>query len=270
MVVDVSEVVLVLLRQSMKRLLVGMRKAVSPQRDAFGSVGGGIAALLDPEDLLQLLLANPEEDRVLRLVDAVVGVGEDREESCPRARRCSGRAAATDGRSPRRAPGSAADLGERGAVVPVNGEEEALGVEAVHLDQPVFVGGGAVGDDEVEVAWNPKTSRRVSKASVSGRSRSSQMKPPLASSSAADSRLKCISVLPRSWTTWQVVGPPRRAAESVPRAQAPLCRHRALASPQPSRGSCSRARVAPPAGSPGAQCRATSIGAGEVWSRDAA
>jgi Mg2+ and Co2+ transporter CorA len=29
----------------MKRLLVGMRKAVSPQRDAFASVGGEIAAL---------------------------------------------------------------------------------------------------------------------------------------------------------------------------------------------------------------------------------
>jgi magnesium transporter len=29
----------------MKRLLVGMRKAVSPQRDAFASVAGGIAAL---------------------------------------------------------------------------------------------------------------------------------------------------------------------------------------------------------------------------------
>jgi len=32
-----------------------------------------------------------------------------------------------------------ADLGKRGAVVAVDGDEEALGVEAVHLDQPVVV-----------------------------------------------------------------------------------------------------------------------------------
>ena len=32
-----------------------------------------------------------------------------------------------------------ADLGERGAVVSVNGDEEALGVEAVHLDEAVLI-----------------------------------------------------------------------------------------------------------------------------------
>src|SRR5207244_1655134 len=37
------------------------------------------------------------------------------------------------------------------AVVVVDGDEEPLGVEAVHLDQTVVVGSGAVDDDEDEV-----------------------------------------------------------------------------------------------------------------------
>ena len=44
-----------------------------------------------------------------------------------------------------------AELGEGGALVAVDGDEEALGVEAVHLDEPVVVGDGAVDDEEDEV-----------------------------------------------------------------------------------------------------------------------
>jgi hypothetical protein len=41
---------------------------------------------------------------------------------------------------------------------------------------------------------------------LSGSSRSSQKKPPLASNSTTFSRLKSIWALPRSWTTTQVLG----------------------------------------------------------------
>ena len=42
-------------------------------------------------------------------------------------------------------------LGEGRRLVAVDGDEEAFGVEAVHLDQPVLVGDGAVDDEEDEV-----------------------------------------------------------------------------------------------------------------------
>ena len=44
-----------------------------------------------------------------------------------------------------------AHVGERGRFVAVDGDEELLGVEAVHLDEPVGVRDGAVDDDEDEV-----------------------------------------------------------------------------------------------------------------------
>src|SRR5207253_2540923 len=44
-----------------------------------------------------------------------------------------------------------ADLREGGEVVPMDGDEEALRVETMHLDQPVAVVGRAVDDDEDEV-----------------------------------------------------------------------------------------------------------------------
>src|SRR5262249_49366705 len=44
-----------------------------------------------------------------------------------------------------------ANLGERGAVVVVNRDEAAFGIEAVHLDQAVLVLDGPVDDDEDEV-----------------------------------------------------------------------------------------------------------------------
>jgi hypothetical protein len=43
-------------------------------------------------------------------------------------------------------------LGEGRRLVAVDGDEEAFGIEAVHLDQPVLVGDGAVHDKEDEVA----------------------------------------------------------------------------------------------------------------------
>jgi hypothetical protein len=46
---------------------------------------------------------------------------------------------------------AAADLGEGGAVVAVDGDEEALGVEAMHLDEPVVVWCSAIDDHKDEV-----------------------------------------------------------------------------------------------------------------------
>jgi hypothetical protein len=43
------------------------------------------------------------------------------------------------------------DLGEGRAVVAMHGHQAALRVEAVHLDEPVGIGRGAVDDDEDEV-----------------------------------------------------------------------------------------------------------------------
>jgi hypothetical protein len=43
------------------------------------------------------------------------------------------------------------DLCEGRTVVTMNGDQEPFGVEAMHLDQPVVVGAGAVDDDEDEV-----------------------------------------------------------------------------------------------------------------------
>jgi hypothetical protein len=98
----------------------------------------------------------------------------------------------------------------------VDGDQEALGVEAVHLDQPVVVESGAVDDEEHEVVvlvdlrpppemlgvldrergWNSKTSRRISKSSLSGWWRSSQKNSPLASTRSAVLRLNAIVLLP--------------------------------------------------------------------------
>ena len=82
-------------------------------------------------------------------------------------------------------PVAAPDLGERGTVVVVDRDQEALGVEAVHLDKLVVVGRRSVDDDEEEVVivvelralvevlrildasgWNRKTSRRISKSAT--------------------------------------------------------------------------------------------------------
>src|SRR5205823_11096997 len=46
---------------------------------------------------------------------------------------------------------AAAQLGEGGTIVAMDGHEEAVGVETVHLDQPVPVRRGSIDDDEDEV-----------------------------------------------------------------------------------------------------------------------
>ena len=108
-------------------------------------------ALLEPEDLLELGVVRLLEHAVLELVDAVVELGQLREEAVDqrvddpveRQRRLERRRAALGG--------LAAQVGEGGAVVVVHGEQVLLGEKAVHLHEPVAVGVGAVGD-EVDVA----------------------------------------------------------------------------------------------------------------------
>ena len=97
---------------------------------------------------MQLLVACVEEGLVLEIVDAVVEVGEDREEAVDEA---------VDD-PVEQMPGivhrllalhvALPHVGEGGRFVAVDGDEELLGVEAVHLDEAVFVGDRAVDDDE--------------------------------------------------------------------------------------------------------------------------
>ena len=147
MVVDVAEVALVLGRHARQR------------RDAADQAGEHVALGCDRlaqadeqslhlEDLLELLVARVQERLVLQLVDAVVEVGEDREEAV-------GERVDDLVEQPRRlverrsALGEpVADLDERRRLVAVDGDEVALAVEAVHLDEAVLVGRGAVEDEE--------------------------------------------------------------------------------------------------------------------------
>jgi hypothetical protein len=106
---------------------------------------------LHREHLLQLLVACFAEDLILELVDPVVEGGQDREEAIDepvddpveQQRGTVDRLVALLVAPP--------DLGERRAFVPVNGDEEAVGVEAVHLDEAVLVRRGAVEHEEDEV-----------------------------------------------------------------------------------------------------------------------
>lgn len=108
----------------------------------------------------------------------------------------------------------------------MDGDEVALVVEAVDLDEPVFVGGRAVEDEEGEVvvavdlgplaellrvldrqrmevedvAQNPEVV-------ASGWSRSSQKKPPSARSASIFSRLNSTGPVPEWWMTWQERAP---------------------------------------------------------------
>ena len=128
-----------------------------------------------------------------------------------------------------------AHLGEGRCFVAVDGDEELLGVEAVHLDESVVVGDGAVDDDEDEVVvvvelralaelLGVLDRERVELEDVAqdrvvvlvGWSTSIQKKESPARSFSTFSRLKCISSLPRSWMTVQVFGGvrPASAAES--------------------------------------------------------
>jgi len=106
---------------------------------------------LHPEDLLQLRVARLNEDLVLELVNPVVELGQDREEAVDQP--VDDPVEQERGLLERRlAPLIAtADLRERGEVVPMDRDEEALGVEAMHLDQPVPVVSRPVNDDEDEV-----------------------------------------------------------------------------------------------------------------------
>ena len=106
---------------------------------------------LHGEDLLQLLVAGVQEGLVLELVDPVVEVSQDREEAVyqgvddpvEQQRRVVDRRPALLVAMPH--------LGEGRRLVSVDGDEEAFGIEAVHLDQPVLIGDGAVDDQEHEV-----------------------------------------------------------------------------------------------------------------------
>jgi len=99
---------------------------------------------------LQLPVVGLKEDRVLELVDPVIEGGEHREEavdqpidnSVQQERRLLKLLASLI---------AAADLGEGGAVFAMDGDEESLGVEAMHLDEPVVVWCSAVDDDKEEV-----------------------------------------------------------------------------------------------------------------------
>ena len=92
-----------------------------------------------------------QEGLVLELIDPVVEVSQDREEAVyqgvddpvEQQRRVVDRRPALLVAMPY--------LGEGRRLVPVDGDEEAFGIEAVHLDQPVLIGDGAVDDQEDEV-----------------------------------------------------------------------------------------------------------------------
>ena len=151
MVVDVAEVALVLIA----RTRAAPRSA--PIRRANVS-RCGLTALRIPTSSRFILKIScscsssaSSEDRVLELVDAIVERRPGSGRSCPPGRRRPGRAATRAGRSACRALIAAPDLGEGGTVIVVDGDEEALGVEAVHLDQPVVVRRRAVHDEEDEV-----------------------------------------------------------------------------------------------------------------------
>jgi hypothetical protein len=137
-VVDVSKVALVPLGQpgQLGDSARQARERVALRADCLAHAD---EQALHPEDLLQLPVVGMLEDRGLELVDPVVEVREDREEavdepvddSVEQERGTIDRLVAL-----LVAP---ADLGERGAVVLVNGYKEALGVEAMHLNEPVIV-----------------------------------------------------------------------------------------------------------------------------------
>ena len=149
-VVDVAEVALVLLGHPGS-------SATPPIRLANVS-RCGVTALRMPTSRrfirkisCSCVVAGVQEDLVLELVDAVVEVGEDREEAVDepvddpveQQRRVVDRLLALHV--------ALTHLGERRAVVAVHGDEEALGVEAMHLDEAVLVRDRAVDDDEDEV-----------------------------------------------------------------------------------------------------------------------
>src|SRR6476646_5534221 len=150
MVVDVAEVALIVGRQP------GQRLHSRHEPGEHVPLRGHCLAQpneqpLHAEDLLQLPVVGSEEDRVLELVDAVVEVGENREEAVDKCfddlveqpRRMLYRLA------PLRE--TVAYIVERRRFVAVDGDEVPLAVEAVNLDEPVLVGRGAVEDEESEV-----------------------------------------------------------------------------------------------------------------------
>ncbi len=100
---------------------------------------------------MQLGVAGVQEGLVLELVDAVVEVGEDREEAVDE--RVDDPVEQLAGIVDRFLALHVAlpHLGERRRFVAVDGDEELLGVEAVHLDEAVVVRDGSVDDDEDEV-----------------------------------------------------------------------------------------------------------------------
>jgi hypothetical protein len=138
-VVDVAEVPLVLGRHARQR-----RDAADQARKhvAFGchSFAQADEQTLHLEDLLELLVACVQERLVLQLVDAVVEVGEDREEAVSeRVDDLVEQSCRLVERRP--ALGEpVAHLGEGGRLVAVDGDEVALAVEAMHLDEAVLVG----------------------------------------------------------------------------------------------------------------------------------
>ena len=178
-VVDVAEVAFVLLAHSRKlgdaahqgREHVPLRcdRLAHPDEES-----------LHAEDLLQFLVACVEEGLVLELVDPVVEVGEDREEAVDETVDDPVEELAGVVDRPLALHVALPHLGECRRFVAMDGDEELLGVEAVHLDETVVVGDCAVDDEEDVVVvvvdlgalsnfsesstasgWNLKTSRRI-------------------------------------------------------------------------------------------------------------
>jgi hypothetical protein len=149
-VVDITEVMFVFLAEPGQ---VGdtahqARKGVALWRDGLTHAN---QLSLHLEDLLQLPVVGLEKNCVLEFVDPVVERGQAGEEAIDEAvddsiqqqrwlfHRSLGFAVASPNR------------GKRRTVFAMDRDEEAFRVKAMHLDQPVVVGSGAVDDDEDEV-----------------------------------------------------------------------------------------------------------------------
>jgi hypothetical protein len=146
-VVDVAEVPLVLVRHPRQ---TGHSADQAREHVPLGCHGGAHPDQkpLHREDLLQLFVAGVQERLVLEPVDAVVEVSEDREEAVdePVDDPVEQQSRIVDGLLALLV--APLHLCEGGRLVAMDGDHEALGIEAVHLDQTVLVRNGAVDDQE--------------------------------------------------------------------------------------------------------------------------
>jgi hypothetical protein len=143
-VVDVAEVALRLHRHPWELGQPDPREQIPLGRDRLAQAH---QAPLHFEDALKLLVGRALEERVLDLVDLVVELGQDWEEAVDQ----GVHDVVQDERGLLRLAPPRLALAQRRegrAVVAVDGDQEALGVEAVHLHQAVLVGRRPVDDQE--------------------------------------------------------------------------------------------------------------------------